>query len=288
MELRIEGLTDRVELFDVEALEHIEKALQRKLDAFQQGRSAINSRRHVLNSSLQIVNHRDQLLNEPLQCKQARIADVLFRPSPRILRFRHRPHHLIAGFDGILLGRFELGTQTTDIGRRPHRFFKRELRLPCCAVLLVLYAASLQAEAPPAAAVAAEESAPPATEQLAAQLTNAAAPTSAAAAATTDFDSPAEMLQQGMDKLLDYLKAHPDNQGLGEFLAAERLALGLGAELFERRQTRARRAAAQEHTYRDPFLGMGNAEEGAPPRDRLTAGQGLADGRARHGRSPSR
>ena len=93
--------------------------------------------------------------------------------------------------------------------------------VPCCAVLLVLYAASLQAETPPAAAVAAEESAPPATQQLAAQLTNAAAPTSAAAAATTDFDSPAEMLQQGMDKLLDYLKAHPDNQGLGEFLAAE-------------------------------------------------------------------
>jgi phospholipid transport system substrate-binding protein len=93
--------------------------------------------------------------------------------------------------------------------------------VPCCSVLLVLSAASLQAQTPPATATAAEESAPPATEPFAGQLSMAAAPTSAATSTTTDFDSPATMLQQGMDKLLDYLKAHPDDQGLAEFLSAE-------------------------------------------------------------------
>lgn len=98
--------------------------------------------------------------------------------------------------------------------------------VPCCSVLLVLYAASLQAEAPPetvapAAGTTAEESAPPVAEQFAGQPALAAVPTTAATSTATDFDSPGTMLQQGMDRLLDYLKAHPDNQGLGEFLATE-------------------------------------------------------------------
>jgi phospholipid transport system substrate-binding protein len=96
----------------------------------------------------------------------------------------------------------------------------------CCSALLVVYAASLQADMPPAAAaptagIAAAESAPAAAQQFAGQLAMAAVPASAATSTPTDFDSPAAMLQQGMDKLLDYLKAHPHNQGLGEFLATE-------------------------------------------------------------------
>ncbi len=36
-----------------------------------------------------------------------------------------------------------------------------------------------------------------------------------------DVENPVVMLQKGMDKLLDYLKDHPDGEGLGEFLATQ-------------------------------------------------------------------
>lgn len=36
-----------------------------------------------------------------------------------------------------------------------------------------------------------------------------------------DVENPVVMLQKRVDKLLDYLKEHPDNDGLGEFLATQ-------------------------------------------------------------------
>lgn len=37
----------------------------------------------------------------------------------------------------------------------------------------------------------------------------------------TDVENPIVMLQKGMDMLLDYLKEHPNGEGLGEFLATQ-------------------------------------------------------------------
>ncbi|MEN8213775.1 MAG: ABC transporter substrate-binding protein [Pseudomonadota bacterium] len=79
-----------------------------------------------------------------------------------------------------------------------------------CGGLLSLSAAALHAET-------ASVSDAPATLQTALVETTDAYP----AAGKGTVENPMAMLQQGMDKLLDYLKEHPDGVGLGKFLAAE-------------------------------------------------------------------
>ena len=79
-----------------------------------------------------------------------------------------------------------------------------------CGGLLSLTVVALHAETAPAAtAPSAVETSGDASAQL------------HPAKKRADVENPVVMLQKGMDKLLDYLKEHPDGEGLGEFLATQ-------------------------------------------------------------------
>ncbi len=79
-----------------------------------------------------------------------------------------------------------------------------------CGGLLSLTAVVLHAETADVAA------APPAVE-----TTGSVPADSQPAPGRADVENPVVMLQKGMDKLLDYLKEHPDGDGLGTFLATQ-------------------------------------------------------------------
>ena len=79
-----------------------------------------------------------------------------------------------------------------------------------CGGLLSLTAIVPHAETAPAVA------APPAVEK-----TRAASAQALPVQKKADVENPVVMLQKGMDRLLDYLKEHPDGAGLGEFLATQ-------------------------------------------------------------------
>ena len=80
-----------------------------------------------------------------------------------------------------------------------------------CGCLLSLTTASVHAEAAPVTA------APPPAVEAVAVVAGKTLPTQNKA----DVDNPVVMLQQGMDKLLEYLMKHPDGEGLGVFLMTE-------------------------------------------------------------------
>ncbi len=79
-----------------------------------------------------------------------------------------------------------------------------------CGCLLSLTTASLHAETAPVTAT------PPDVE-IAAVVAGKTLTTQNKA----DIENPVVMLQKGMDRLLDYLKEHPDGDGLGVFLATQ-------------------------------------------------------------------
>ncbi|GEM_PF-3294814 len=79
-----------------------------------------------------------------------------------------------------------------------------------CGGLLSLPAVALQAETAPIAAASSSV-----------ETTGAASVEAPHVQKKADVENPVVMLQKGMDKLLDYLKQHPDGVGLGEFLATQ-------------------------------------------------------------------
>ena len=78
-----------------------------------------------------------------------------------------------------------------------------------CGGLLSLAEVSLHAETAHAAA------------QPIVKIANTAPAQELTAQKKAEIENPVVMLQKGMDKLLDYLKEHPDGAGLGEFLATQ-------------------------------------------------------------------
>ncbi len=105
----------------------------------------------------------------------------------------------------MILGR------NTEIGYHgEHKLLEEKLMKTVallCGCLLSLTTASLHAETAPATAT-------PSGVETAAVEAEITLPTQNKA----DVDNPVVMLQQGMDKLLEYLKEHPDGDGLGVFL----------------------------------------------------------------------
>ena len=81
-----------------------------------------------------------------------------------------------------------------------------------CGGLLSLTAVALHAETAPVTA---------ASSASAVETIGIASAQALTAQRKADVENPIVMLQKGMDKLLDYLKEHPDGDGLGEFLRTQ-------------------------------------------------------------------